>query len=184
VSNSNVNGFPIGPDDAVALGIATVGVVLSLVAWGAEFDNYRIAQMKRIASEKQAVPEAVPVTINPVSPSLDNETTSSNDVSMVLYHYSMSPTWRGSILTPGSFLTDNPNYNSSEARSKLALPNVPPGTKLHIYQILVKPGEVTPPRTVQPMKNNITNRVLHGGGVEYINIKPLVMPPTGVAVPP
>jgi len=110
--------------------------------------------------------------------------TPSPNPKMVLYHYSVSPNWRGGVLPPGSFLTDNPSMGSAEARSKLALPNVGPGQDLYLYPVVVNASDVTPPRPVAPMKNNVTNRTLNGGGTEYISLTPLPMQPTGVPVGP
>jgi hypothetical protein len=104
----------------------------------------------------------------------------------ILYHYSVSQRWRGSVLPPNSFLTDNPKMGSKEARSKLALPNVAPGQMLYLYEVLVSPGDVTPAngRPVDPMRNRITRGVLKGGGTEYISIVPLAMPMLGIPVGP
>ena len=66
--------------------------------------------------------------------------------------------------------------SSEEARQRLALPSVDEGQQLYLYTLTVDEGDVTPPRTVDPLTTEKTGELLPGGGTEYVTTKPIPQP--------
>lgn len=50
------------------------------------------------------------------------------------------------------------------------------GQQLYLYALTVDEGDVTPPRTVDPLTSEKTGELLPGGGTEYVTMKPIPQP--------